>query len=249
MGNGMGNGTGGTEINADALLPAAPAAAGRPSGAAPWNVRASPDDIRMNMSAGGEEIGAAALFPDQAPAPDAAVCPSADAHRNVSASLDDAGMGNGTGRTEINADALLPAAPAAAVRPSTGATRNVSASMDDVGMGIGAGTAAVMDGVHASVARLDALFLEDARLEADADAGADGSGGAVVDVLQRRYEIRLERLAVTKQLEAQIAAVKARDAAEAVEIQHSMTPPEAPVHERTYAEISAVEEIAGVLTI
>jgi hypothetical protein len=34
------------------------------------------------------------------------------------------------------------------------------------------------------------LFLEDARLESDT-AGA----GAVVDVLQRRYEIRLERLA------------------------------------------------------
>jgi hypothetical protein len=70
-----------------------------------------------------------------------------------------------------------------------------------------------------------------------------------VDVLQRRYEIRLERMAVTKQLEAQIAAIKARDAAEAIEIQHAMTPPEAPVHERTYAEMSAVEEIAGVLTI
>ncbi|MCU1567641.1 MAG: hypothetical protein JWQ56_2578, partial [Pseudarthrobacter sp.] len=108
-----------------------------------------------------------------------------------------------------------------------------------------------MEGIHASVARLDALFLEDARLEADAGAGAgaDGSDGAVVDVLQRRYEIRLERLAVTKQLEAQIAAVKARDAAGAIEIQHAMTPPEAPVHERTYAEMSAVEEIAGVLTI
>jgi hypothetical protein len=47
----------------------------------------------------------------------------------------------------------------------------------------------------------------------------------------------------------QIAAVKARDAAEAIEIQHAMTPPEAPAHERTYAEMSAVEEIAGVLTI
>ncbi|MCU1565255.1 MAG: endonuclease, partial [Pseudarthrobacter sp.] len=98
-----------------------------------------------------------------------------------------------------------------------------------------------MEGIHASVARLDALFLEDARLEAET--------GAVVDVLQRRYEIRLERLAVEKQLEAQIAAVKARDAAGAVEIQHAMTPPEAPVQERTYAEMSAVEEIAGVLTI
>lgn len=114
-------------------------------------------------------------------------------------------------------------------------------------MGNGAGTAAAMEGIHASTARLDALFLEDQRLEAD--AGAATGGGAVVDVLQRRYEIRLERLAVTKQLEAQIAGVKARDVAEAVEIQHAMTPPEAPVHERTYAEMSAVEEIAGVLTI
>ncbi|CCQ47925.1 HNH endonuclease family protein [Pseudarthrobacter siccitolerans] len=112
-----------------------------------------------------------------------------------------------------------------------------------------------MEGIHASTARLDALFLEDARLEADtgaaAVAGADGAagGGAVVDVLQRRFEIRLERLAVTKQLEAQIAGVKAQDTAEAIELQHAMTPPEAPTHERTYAEISAVEEIAGVLTI
>jgi hypothetical protein len=114
-------------------------------------------------------------------------------------------------------------------------------------MGIGVGTAAVMEGIHASVARLDALFLEDQRLETG--TAASPNPNAVVDVLQRRYEIRLERLAVTKQLEAQIAAVKARDAAGAIEIQHAMTPPEAPVHERTYAEMSAVEEIAGVLTI
>jgi hypothetical protein len=107
-----------------------------------------------------------------------------------------------------------------------------------------------MEGIHASVAGLDALFLEDDRLEADTGASAGAGGGsAVVDVLQRRYEIRLERMAVTKQLEAQLAAIKARDAAEAIEIQHAMTPPEAPVHERTYAEMSAVEEIAGVLTI
>jgi hypothetical protein len=52
-----------------------------------------------------------------------------------------------------------------------------------------------------------------------------------------------------KRLESQVAAVKAGDVAEAVEIQHAMLPPEAPVHERTYAEMSAVEEIAGVLTI
>ncbi|MDQ0925319.1 hypothetical protein QF038_003827 [Pseudarthrobacter sp. W1I19] len=98
-----------------------------------------------------------------------------------------------------------------------------------------------MEGIHASTARLDALFLEDAVL---------GTGGGTdVDILQRQYEIRLERLAVTKQLEAQIAAVKARDASEAIEIQHAMIPPEARVHERTYAEMSAVEEIAGVLTI
>jgi hypothetical protein len=114
------------------------------------------------------------------------------------------------------------------------ADQNVSASMDDVGMGNGAGRAAVMEGIHASTARLVVLFLEDDRLEADTGTSAGaGGGGAVVDVLQRQYEIRLERMAVTKQLEAQIAAVKARDAAEAIEIQHAMTPPEAPVHERT----------------
>jgi hypothetical protein len=117
--------------------------------------------------------------------------------------------------------------------------------MDDVGMENGTGTTAAMAGVHASVACLDALFLEDAGL--DAAAGAAASSG--VDVLQRRYEIRLERLAVVRQLEAQISAVKARDAAEAVEIQHAMTPPDAPVHEHTYTEMSAIEEIAGVLTI
>ncbi|MFP5365291.1 MAG: DUF222 domain-containing protein [Actinomycetes bacterium] len=72
---------------------------------------------------------------------------------------------------------------------------------------------------------------------------------AGINVLERRYELRLERMAVAKELEAQIAAVKARDAAEAVGIQHAMIPPEAPVHERTYAEMSAVEEISGVLTI
>jgi hypothetical protein len=37
--------------------------------------------------------------------------------------------------------------------------------MDDVGMGNGAGRAAAMEGIHASTARLDALFLEDDRLE------------------------------------------------------------------------------------
>ncbi|MFF1251701.1 HNH endonuclease [Pseudarthrobacter sp. NPDC058329] len=110
-------------------------------------------------------------------------------------------------------------------------------------MGNGAGVAAAMEGIHGSVARLDALFFEDAALETGASAGD------AVDVLQRQYEIRLERMTAVKQLEAQLAAVKARDAAEALGIQHAMTPPDLPVHERTYAEMSAVEEIAGVLTI
>jgi hypothetical protein len=121
----------------------------------------------------------------------------------------------------------------------------VSASMDDVGMGNGAGTAAAMEGIYDSVGRLDAMFLEDDRLGAGTAAGA----GAVVDVLQRRYELCLERMAVVKQLEAQLAGIKAQDVAESIELQHAMTPPEAPVHEHTYAEMSAIEEIAGVLTI
>ncbi|WP_228405695.1 HNH endonuclease signature motif containing protein [Pseudarthrobacter sp. L1SW] len=105
------------------------------------------------------------------------------------------------------------------------------------------GTAPAMEGITASIARMNALFLEDAALEVGTGAGAG------VDVLQRRYEIRLERMAVAKQLEAQVAAVKAGDAAEAIGIQHAMTPPDAPVHERTYTEMSAIEEIAGVLTL
>jgi len=75
------------------------------------------------------------------------------------------------------------------------------------------------------------------------------AAGAGVDVLQRRYELRLERLEVAARLEAQLAAVKARDAAEAVEFQQAMTSPDASVEDRTYAYMSVVEEIAGVLTI
>ncbi|MCQ6269988.1 13E12 repeat family protein, partial [Pseudarthrobacter sp. R1] len=100
-----------------------------------------------------------------------------------------------------------------------------------------------MEGIQASVDVLQALFLEDASLE---DAAAAAAG---VDVLQRGYELRLDRLAAVARLEAQLAALKARDVAECIDIQHAMTPPEAPVHERTYAEMSAVEEIAAVLTI
>jgi len=110
-------------------------------------------------------------------------------------------------------------------------------------MGIGGGVGAVMEGVCASVAVLDALSLEDAVLDSGAHGGTD------VDVLQRRYELRLERLEVVKRLEGQLAAVKARDVSDAVQIQHALLAPDAPVQERTYAEMSAVEEIAGILTI
>src|SRR6478672_2350219 len=105
-------------------------------------------------------------------------------------------------------------------------------------MGIGTDLAAVMEGVSASVAALSGLVLEDASLASGAHVGAD------VDVLQRRYELRLERLEVVARLEAQLGAVKARDVADAVEIQQALLAPDAPVHECTFAEISAVEEIA-----
>ncbi|WP_240617797.1 DUF222 domain-containing protein, partial [Pseudarthrobacter sp. AG30] len=109
-------------------------------------------------------------------------------------------------------------------------------------MGIGADLAVVM-GVSASVAALSGLVLEDAALCSGADVGAE------VDVLQRRYESCLGRLELVARLEAQLAAVKAQDVADAVDIQHALLPPDAPVDERTFAEMSAVEEIAGVLTI
>ncbi|TQJ59471.1 uncharacterized protein DUF222 [Arthrobacter sp. SLBN-83] len=105
--------------------------------------------------------------------------------------------------------------------------------------GVGAGA----ERVHASVAALDALDREDAFL---ASGTAVGSG---VDVLQRRYEIRLERLELRSRLTAQLAAGQARDSADAMGFQQAMTPPDASLHDRTYTEMSAVEEIAGVLTI
>ncbi|MGN6441760.1 MAG: DUF222 domain-containing protein, partial [Arthrobacter sp.] len=106
-------------------------------------------------------------------------------------------------------------------------------------MEISSGASGVRQGIHSSVAALDSLEREDAFL---ASAAGVGSG---VDVLQRRYEIRLERLEVT----AQLAAMKARDSAEAMGFQQAMTPPDASLHDRTYTEMSVVEEIAGVLTI
>ncbi len=110
-------------------------------------------------------------------------------------------------------------------------------------MGIGCGVGVASEGVHASVAALDALDREDAFLATGVAVGAG------VDVLQRRYEIRLERLEVMARLEAQLAAMKARDSSEAVGFQQAMTPPDASLQDRTYAEMSVVEEVAGVLTI
>ncbi|WP_258806211.1 HNH endonuclease signature motif containing protein [Pseudarthrobacter sp. NS4] len=54
---------------------------------------------------------------------------------------------------------------------------------------------------------------------------------------------------LTPPLEAQVAAIKAWDAAESIELHQAMTPPEASAQDRAYGEMSAVEEIAGVLTI
>src|SRR6478736_5838363 len=106
-------------------------------------------------------------------------------------------------------------------------------------------SAVVLEGVRASVAALDALEREDASLAAGLDVGFGlGAGvGAGVDVLQRRYEIRLERLELTSRLEAQLAAVKARDAVDAAGFQEAMTPPDASVQDRTYGQMSVVEEI------
>jgi hypothetical protein len=110
-------------------------------------------------------------------------------------------------------------------------------------MGIGADLAVVMEGVSASVAALSGLVREDAALCSGADVGAE------VDVLQRRYELCLGRLEVVARLEAQLAAVKARDVADAIGFQRALLRPDAPVEERTFAVMSVVEEIAGVLTI
>ncbi|WP_240685053.1 HNH endonuclease signature motif containing protein [Arthrobacter nitrophenolicus] len=114
-------------------------------------------------------------------------------------------------------------------------------------MGNSAVVAAPMEGVFATTAAINALFLEEAALKtAHANGDADGSG---VDVLGRLYELRLERLGLESKLEAQTTALKARDAAQSLDLQQAITPPDASAHDRTFAEISAVEEIAGVLTI
>ncbi|MUU72105.1 HNH endonuclease signature motif containing protein [Pseudarthrobacter sp. GA104] len=115
------------------------------------------------------------------------------------------------------------------------------------GAGTNAGAAVVMEGIHASVGALDALFLEEARL--DAGPAAPAGPDPVVDVLQRKIDNRLERLAVVARLEAQLAAAKARDGAEILELQHAMIPPNASLQDRSYQEMSIIEEIAGVLTV
>ncbi|WP_231994484.1 hypothetical protein [Pseudarthrobacter equi] len=96
----------------------------------------------------------------------------------------------------------------------------------------------------ASAASLDALFLKDAELDR---AGSDvaGSGDAGMDVLQRKSELLLHRLAVWKRLEAQIAGGKALDAAEFAELQEAMTPPDATGSERAFVEMSTTAEVAG----
>jgi hypothetical protein len=113
-------------------------------------------------------------------------------------------------------------------------------------METGAGTAAT-EGICATVAALAALDAEEAGLAASGPRGA--VAGDSEDVLHRAYVIRLERASLAKKLEAQAAAVKARSVTEAIDLQHAMTPPDAPLHERTYTDMSTVEEIAGVLTI
>ncbi|WP_240719889.1 DUF222 domain-containing protein [Pseudarthrobacter sp. NamB4] len=67
--------------------------------------------------------------------------------------------------------------------------------------------------------------------------------------MQRKLGNRLERLALTSRLEAQLAAVKTRDVAEIMELQQAMTPPGASLADRSFDEMSVVEEIAGVLTV
>ena len=103
-----------------------------------------------------------------------------------------------------------------------------------------------MEGLWASVASLDVLFLKDAELDrADPEAVAREA----VDVLERKSELRLQRLAFWSRLEAQVAAGKARDAAEFAEFQEAMTPPDATDSERAFVEMSTTAEVAGVLTL
>jgi hypothetical protein len=100
-----------------------------------------------------------------------------------------------------------------------------------------------MDVVHASVAAIDALYRDDENLDP-----ADG-GDCRTDALQRGYDNRLTRLAAVSRLEAQLAAIKAKDTADCIELQEAMTPPETSAQERGYRKMSVVEEVAGALTV
>ncbi|SLK03006.1 protein of unknown function [Arthrobacter sp. P2b] len=95
------------------------------------------------------------------------------------------------------------------------------------------------------MAAVNALFLEEEGMKAA--TVVDGSAG--VDVLERQYEVRLKRMGLVSRLEAQVAAIKARDAAAALELQEAVIPPTASLQDRVFAEMSVVEEIAAVLTI
>nr|WP_045729929.1 HNH endonuclease signature motif containing protein [Pseudarthrobacter chlorophenolicus] len=103
-----------------------------------------------------------------------------------------------------------------------------------------------MEGLRASVDALDALFLEDADLD---QTGAHAVDCEAVDVLERKSELRLQRLALWKQLAAQAAAGLAADTAEFAEFQEAMTPPDASGSERAFVEMSTTAEVAGVLTL
>jgi hypothetical protein len=124
-------------------------------------------------------------------------------------------------------------------------------------MGNAAAKVAALEGLQASVDALGALCLMDAGLDrvggSAAMAGPHGAaypaGPAGVDVVERKSELRLERLALWSRLEAQVAAGKALDAAEFAEFQEAMTPPEASASERAFVEMSTTAEVAGVLTL
>ncbi|SDT60280.1 protein of unknown function [Pseudarthrobacter equi] len=106
--------------------------------------------------------------------------------------------------------------------------------------------AAAMEGLRATVAGLDALFLGEFELDRDAP---DTVAREAIDVLERKSELRLQRLAFWKQLAAQAAAGMAADATDFAEFQEAMTPPEATGSERAFVEMSTTAEVAGVLTL
>ncbi|MEO8284514.1 MAG: DUF222 domain-containing protein [Pseudarthrobacter sp.] len=110
-------------------------------------------------------------------------------------------------------------------------------------MGNSGRAATEMDVVHASIAAMDALYREDKSSDP-----ADG-GDAGTDALQCAYDNRLARLTAVSRLEAQLAAIKARDAADCIELQEAMTPPETSAQDRGYRKMSVVEEVAGALTV